>query len=192
MIWPAAAIRCIVLLFVVLTFGSAAFLNLVWPSASFLLALASAAVAIPLLIFSLEALFRFRWRWVVIFTAVWLVVIPPFFGFSELTLWLSAQGFHLRTLFTRDYLASCRLVEFVEDGAKQSAGVCEGIDEGSLFEMIVYDTSKQVILPVVQRTPEWKDAMLKAGSGQVVVSEENRAQHLFGNFYAVYIALDEW
>lgn len=154
--WLAAAVRCSILFVAVLATCTGDFIALVWPDEHISLLFIGLAASVPLLVVSLEAVFRLRWKWIATFLAAWLIIVPPLFGFSTLSIWLGAQGFHLHSLLVQNYLARCRLTEFVENGVKQSAGFCQGIDEGAYFAMIVYDTSGQVILPVAQRTPEWK------------------------------------
>ncbi len=86
---------------------------------------------------------------------------------------------------------SCRLTEFVENGIKQTVGYCRGFDHGTHIIEVVYDTTGEFILPVSQRTPEWKRAMSEVLSPPVV-SEEGRARRMFGNYYSVFMYLNDF
>jgi hypothetical protein len=165
-------------------FGSH-FLEYLLPSVVFWLFLAGLIALLPLLIFSLEALFKRRWRSVAIFAIVGMLACLPLSSRATV-IWLRGQGFHFLTLLDGDYLAKCKLSDFVEGGIKQTVGFCEGFDRGDHFDFVVYDTAGEVVLPVPQRTPEWKRTML-AATEKAVVSEDGRADRLFGNYYSVVI-----
>lgn len=161
------------------------FLEYLLPSVVFWLFLTGLIALLPLLVFSLEALFKRRWRSVAIFAMVWLLVSLPLSSRATVV-WLRAQSFHLLTLLDRDYLSKCKLSDFVEGGVKQTVGFCEGFDRGDHFDFVVYDTAGEVVWPAAQRTPEWKRTML-AATEKAVVSEDGRADPLFGNYYSVVI-----
>lgn len=119
---------------------------------SFLLLAVGAVSAIPLAVFSLQALFRLRWKSIFIFALVWallcLFFVKPVAPQERLRL----LGFYVRTRLIGDYLSRCRLIEFTENGVRQAAGSCEGFDRGLFFEDIVYDTTGEFMRPVSQRT----------------------------------------
>jgi hypothetical protein len=53
----------------------------------------------------------------------------------------------------------------------------------------VYDTTGEFVLPVSQRSPEWKQAMSEAtDTHEEIESRENGAYHLYGKFYAVFVS----
>ncbi len=72
-----------------------------------------------------------------------------------------------------------------------TVGNCCGFDHGTYFIVVVYDTSGEFVLPASQRTPEWKQAM-SAALSELVVSEEGRARHLYGNYYSVLMNLNDF
>jgi hypothetical protein len=106
--------------------------------------------------------------------------------------WLRGQGFHLSALLTKEYFSTCKLTEFVENGTKQSLGPCgrEDGDRGNSFDYVVYDTTGNSALPVSQRSSEWKRLMARATEDGVEL-KESPTYHLFGNFYATSVNLDE-
>ncbi|MGB9114518.1 hypothetical protein, partial [Bradyrhizobium sp.] len=87
-----------------------------------------------------------------------------------------------------EYLSRCRLIEFVENGTKQALGRCDylGIGGEAVLD-VFYDTTGEFVLPVSQRTPEWKAAMWHFSPHQVLINAEGRAERLFGNFYEITI-----
>jgi hypothetical protein len=181
MTWPKRVVTVVALLGL---YGSEFFYFLLPTAFWWLIFIAGLVCWIPLFHFSLGAVFRRRWKLISIFAIVWVLLSPVFLGVWAPRIWLRGQGFHVRTLLTKDYLSRCKLTEFVENGIKQTVGWCEG---GSLtydyFDFIVYDTTGNSALPVSQRSLEWKRWMAKA-TQEGVVSREHPTYHLFGNFYA--------
>ncbi len=168
------------------------FLYFLLPDTFSWLVLAGLVFWIPLSIISLDALFRRRWKLILIFAIVWVLLSPQFIGVWEPRYWLRGQGFHLRTLLTKEYLSGCKLTEFVENGTKQAIGPCPGGngDRGDYFDYIVYDTTGNSALPVSARSSEWKRLMAKA-TERGVESREHPTYHLFGNFYATSVSIYE-
>lgn len=160
------------------------------PSAMVWLTLTGVVFLIPLIIFSLEALFRLRWKLISVFAVVWLLLCVPFITSEGPQEWLRVLGFYVKTRLVHDYRSRCRLTDFDENGVKQTAGFCEGFDRGEYFDFVVYDTTGEFMLPVSQRTSNWKQVM-SAATVKAVVSKEHCAYHLFGNYYAVYVGILE-
>ena len=187
MTWP----KCVVIVVVLLGLYGANFLYFLLPAAFFWLSVAGLVFWIPLFLFSLEALFKRRWKLVSIFAVVWVLLSPIVFNVWAPRFWLRGQGFHLSTLLTKEYFSTCKLTEFFENGTKQALGLCAGGgDQGSYYDYVVYDTTSNSALPVSQRSPEWKRLMAKAAEDGVEL-RENPTYHLFGNFYATSANLDE-
>ena len=147
---------------------------------------------IPLLFFSVDALFRFRWRALAIFAAAWLVVSLPYLGITRQLYWVHVLGFRIHTSPIQEYLARCRLTEFVEKDVKQTVGVCEDSGDALVSYVVFYDTTGELVLPLRERTPEWKDAMWHYPPKGVLRDSEDRAIHLSGNFYRVGILATEF
>lgn len=166
------------------------FLYFLLPGTFSWLMLAGLVCWMPLFVFSLDALFRRRWKLLSIFTVVWVLLSPLYLGVWAPRYWLRGQGFHLSTVLAKGYLSGCKLTEFVENGTKQTIGFCGGEDQGNYFDYIVYDTSGESVLPVSQRSPEWKRLMAKA-TEEGVESREKPTYHLFGNFYATSVSIYE-
>jgi hypothetical protein len=136
-------------------------------------------------------LFR-RWKEVAIFFAIWAMVLLPSYGPSELPRWLYVEAFRRHATPIEEYLSRCKLIEFVENDAKQKVGVCERLPlpgDGTLT--IVYDTTGQLASPVSQRTPQWTKAMGRFSPGRVFTQIDDRADYLFGNFYEVFIPVED-
>jgi hypothetical protein len=152
---------------------------------------------IPLLFFSLSALFRRNWRAVAVFSATWVLALWPLLEVEPVErfrFWLLVQGFRIHTSPVEDYLSRCRLTEFVEKGAKQTVGECEsngGVYDNAAY-VVFYDTTGEIALPVSQRTPEWMDAMYHYSPKKVLRDSEDRADHLIGKFYRIIIDHDEF
>src|SRR5262249_10343127 len=70
--------------------------------------------AIPLAVFSLQALVRLRWKSIFIFALVWVLLGLFFITPIAPQEWLRALGFYVRTRLAGDYLSRCRLTEFTE------------------------------------------------------------------------------
>jgi hypothetical protein len=86
------------------------------------------------------------------------------------------------------------LTDFIEKGVKQTVGECEasGVVYGPIADVVFYDTTGELALPISQRTPEWKDAMWHYPAKKVLRDGEDRAEPLFGNFYRVEIGHEEF
>jgi hypothetical protein len=142
----------------------------------------SVVFAIPLVVFSLQALFRRRWKLMSIYALVWVLLCVPFTRYSGPHHWLRVLGFYVHTRLVGDYLSICQLTEFVENGVKQTAGVCGGFNRSESIDGIIYDTTGEIMQPVSQRTPEWERAMESVILREVVMSERP-AEPLFGKCY---------
>lgn len=140
----------------------------------------------------LIALFRRKWNELAIFLAIWPIVLFPFYTSGSLR-WLYVEAFRFHASPTEEYLARCKSVEFVENGTKQMLGKCDSLHAGGDAALLVfYDTTGEFILPVSQRSPEWRAAMEHFSPHAVLVDTEGRAQKLFGNFYEIVIRPDEF
>lgn len=86
----------------------------------------------------------------------------------------------------KEYLSRCSLIDFIEDGTKQTVGWCEsrGLYSG-YGHTVIYDTTGELIRPVNHRTQEWQRAMSVFFSEQVLNSSEGRTRHISGDFYDV-------
>jgi hypothetical protein len=168
------------------------FLTYFLPTFSDWLLLIGVACWIPMFFFTLSALFRRQWRAVVILAAAWLVVVLPYVKIREPLYWVHVLGFRIHASPIEKYLAGCRLTEFVEKGVKQTVGLCEGSPYAAVSYVVFYDTTGELALPLSQRTPEWRDAMWHYPPKGVLRDSENRAMHLFGNFYRVGILATEF
>lgn len=139
----------------------------------------------------LGALFRARWKEVAIFLVIWSVVLLPFFGVRPPLQWLQIEAFRLHASPIEAYLSRCKLVVFFKNSVEQKVGVCERLPSaGDATVAIIYDTSGELALPVSQRTPEWTKAMGRFSPGEFFTKSEGYADHLFGNFYEVYVPLE--
>jgi hypothetical protein len=185
-----------VLIVVVLSSAYAlSFLSYPLPTLSDWLVWIFLACWIPLFIFSLSALLRRNWKAVAIFSATWVLGYLPFAEFEPVDrfrFWLSQQGFRIHASPVEDYLSKCRLTEFIEKGVRQTVGLCEVSGGAAITYFVFYDTTGEIALPLSQRTPEWKDAMWHYPPKGVLRDSEDRAGHLFGNFYRVDILATEF
>jgi hypothetical protein len=75
---------------------------------------------------------------------------------------------------------------------KQLLGRCEIFANEVAALDVFYDTTGEFILPVSQRTPEWKAAMWHFSPHAVLLEKEGRARPLFGNFYEINISSTEF
>ncbi|WP_315704552.1 MULTISPECIES: hypothetical protein [unclassified Bradyrhizobium] len=149
---------------------------------------ASLLFVIPLACLSIEALFYRKKKWSAVFALTWFLLVLPFAGVPQTREWLRTLGFYARTKLAANYLSQCRLSDFVENGATQTVGFCEGFDRGDYFDYVVYDTIGEFILPPSKRTLEWKKVM-SAETEEATVERDRTAYHLFGNYYAVVVGL---
>ena len=176
---------------------SSPFLLYLLPTLSYWLFLISLICWIPLSFLSLSALFRRNRKAVAIFSATWALAVLPLLDpepVGRFRFWLLVQGFRVHASPLENYLPRCQLTEFVEKGTKQAVGDCEssGLSYASVSYVVFYDTTGELALPLAQRTPEWKDATRYYPAKKVLLESEDRAEHLFGNFYRVGIAIDEF
>lgn len=150
------------------------------------------ACLLALFLLLLGALLFLRWKEVAIFLVIWTLVVLPVYRGSELPRWIYVEAFRLHAAPIEEYLSRCKLIEFVENGAKQKVGLCERLPlPGDGWLTMIYDTSGQLMLPVSRRTPEWTKAMVRFSPGRVYTQLDDRANHLFGNFYEVLIPLED-
>jgi hypothetical protein len=138
-----------------------------------------------LVLLLLGALIKLRWKWIAIFAVAFDLIFLPELGVVAPFRWLSHQGFRVHTLLDQNYLSRCRLINVVENGARQEeVGFCEHFDHLEICDFIIYDTTRQFVLPASRRTPEWKQA-IAAVAANSLVSPDDDALHLFGNFYRI-------
>jgi hypothetical protein len=183
--WPIGAVIFVVLFGL---YGSDFFYFLL-PNVMLWLVLVGGACAVPLAILTFLALLRFRWRLIPIFVIVWALLSLRFFGVWAPTEWLNVQGFRVGNLLTQGYPAGCSHLEFIENGIKQTLGLCRGFDRGDHFDFIVYDKTGEFVLPASRRSPEWKQAMSEAtNTHEELESRENPAYRLYGDFYVVFVS----
>jgi hypothetical protein len=75
-------------------------------------------------------------------------------------------------------------------GTEQSVGVFESFGvAGEDYEIVIYDSTGEFILPASQRTPEWTEAMRHFGPSETLTKSEGRAVHLYGNFYDIVLSI---
>jgi hypothetical protein len=185
MVWPKRIVIAIVLLGLYGSFFS----YYLAPRITFWLLLVGLVFAIPVVIFTVEALYERQWRLIAIFAIIWCLVALPFIP-SLVPYWSESQGFRVLTWLNHDYRSRCRLTDFIENGVKQTAGFCESFDRGDYLDFVVYDTTGEFLLPAAQRTPEWKQVM-SAATEKSLVSKEHRAARLFGNYYFIFVNFDD-
>jgi hypothetical protein len=148
---------------------------------------ASVGSFLTILLCALSALIRRKWDTLAIFCFPFVVIL-----LHQPGQWLRATGFRIHASPIEEYLAQCRLVEFVEDGKKQQVGECQGIPTSEItWDTVIYDTTGQFVLPPAQRTQGWKSAVGMLSSPDVYIESEGRASHIFGDFYVIGIRIDE-
>jgi hypothetical protein len=135
------------------------------------------------------ALVHRRWKDLVLFSATLVIAYVPLFGIRAHLEWLSARGFLLHASPVREYLsARCKLVDFVENGIKQTVGECEGVGgAGGREGSIMYDTTGELLQPVSHRPQAWRNAMSGFYSDEILNRSEQRTTRIFGDFYNVTI-----
>jgi hypothetical protein len=152
----------------------------------------SAGFFFAALVCALSALIRRKWNALAIFSITLMVMCLPGFGLTQPSEWLQATGFRIYASPMEEYLSRCRLVTFVEDGARQQVGECEKIRISSdAWITVIYDTTGQFVWPKARRTQGWTRAMWGLSSPIVFAESEGRGSHIFGSFYAVVICLEE-
>jgi hypothetical protein len=151
------------------------------------------ACVVALLVLFLHALWRRRWKQLAILCAILAVVFLPYYDAPPPFKWLYVRAFRIHASPLEDYLARCRLIAFVENGVEQKLGRCESFGTaGDVTVCIFYDTSGEFVLPVSQRTPEWRAAMSHFSPRAVLLAKENRASYLMEHFYEIDIHVDEF
>jgi signal transduction histidine kinase len=142
----------------------------------------------------LGALFRFwrRWKEVAILLAIGAVVLLPYYRLAYLIKIPAAAlvtiAFRVHSYPVAEYLARCNLIQFNEHGSEQSLGQCERFGVGNEDAVAVfYDSTGEFILPVSQRSPEWTAAMRHFQPEDLLTKVDNRASHLYGNFYDILL-----
>ncbi len=168
------------------------FLQYLWWDLSDWLTDMAFACLLAVLFFSLRALFRRRWKEFAVFFATLVITFLPGFGVVGHADWLIAEGFRIHASPIEKYLSDCKLIEFVEKGAKQTVGECEshGLYSG-YAHTVIYDTTGELLRPVSHRTQDWQRAMFEFYSEEVLNSSERRTRHIFGYFYDVGTSLAE-
>lgn len=141
----------------------------------------------------LSALFRRRWNALARFLVIGPIVLFPLYAKTGSLRWLYVEAFRFHASPTEEYLARCKLIEFTENGSRQVLGKCDSLNAGGDAALLVlYDTTGELLLPVSQRTPEWRAAMGHFSPHAVLVDTEGRAEKLLGNFYEIIISPNEF
>jgi hypothetical protein len=186
-------LKYLLVIFVAASWFASAFLAYLLPIFSERLVWVSFACWVPLLFFSLSALFRCRWKMVAVFSATWVVAflsLTRLESVERFRFWLLVQGFRIHVAPVERYLSRCELVAFAEDGMKQQLEECESANMSSYArDVVFYDTTGQIVLPPAQRTQGWKDAIYNFAPHCYLV-ETAVARHLFAKFYSVAIAIE--
>ncbi len=134
-----------------------AFLYYLLPTVSFWLPFVAFACCIPLLFFSLNALFRRDWTATATFSVIWVLTALPVVEpepVGRFRFWLNVQGFRVHVAPVERYLSSrCKLIGFVEEGITQQLGFCETTNLSSdSRDQVFYNSTGQFALPPAQRT----------------------------------------
>lgn len=157
------------------------------PSALIWMFIGTLLFIVPLLFFLIGAVVQRDWKSSAILALTWLLIVLAFTDIQEPRGWIRIAGFYAKTKMVSNYLSSCELSDFVENGVKQTMGFCEGHDRDDYYEAVVYDTTGEFVLPASERTPEWK-AMMRTTVKDAQVDRDQAAYHLFGHYYAVVIS----
>jgi hypothetical protein len=136
---------------------------------------------------SLSALFQQQWKAIAIFSAAWAWLFLTPYQFEKPSDWLLGEGFRIHASAIGDYLSRCRLVAFTENDVKQTVGLCDGVDKGTVFYNVYYDTTGEFALSPFQRTLEWRLAMSQLESEELL---RYSARPMSGNFYRMGIPLE--
>ena len=143
------------------------------------------ACSLVLVFACIGALVHRRWKDLALFSATLIIAYVPLLGIREHLEWLTARGFLLHASPVQEYLsARCRLVDFVENGVRQTVGECEGKAGGSEGS-IIYDTTGELLAPASHRTQAWRNAMSGFCSDEILDSSEQQTTRIFGDFYSV-------
>jgi hypothetical protein len=143
---------------------------------------------LAVIVCALSALFRRKWSALAVFVFPLAVLFLP----AQPSQWLLATGFSIYASPIEEYLSRCRMITFVEDGEGQQVGECQGLaTSGITWNVVIYDTTGQFMLPLARRTQAWKDAMGMLSSPKVFAESEGRGSHIVGQFYSIVIRIDE-
>lgn len=170
-----------------------AFFKYLQPTVAAWLLWTGLACVVPFVVVSLVVLFRGDGKSRAIFLVSWLCILLLIFTpIGSLGMQLIVLGFRLHVWNVENYVATtCELVDFSEGGKMHSVGRCDAFDDRFGGDLIFYDSSGEIAIPLSRRSSEWKDAMYYFPPKKVLRDGEDRAQHLFGNFYVVRISDDE-
>lgn len=179
----------------VVSLCSSAFLTYLWWDVADWLQHFAFVCLFAVLIFLMISLVRRRWKDAGIFVAVWLIALAfgPLGADLQQQNWLAVQGFRIHASPVQKYLSKCKLIEFVENGIKQTVGECEGHgdDEMSFDDSVIYDTTGNLLKPASEQSPQWKRVMDAFFGPQVLASSRERTRHIWGDFYDVSTNYDE-
>jgi hypothetical protein len=140
----------------------------------------------------LRALFRKRWQEAAIYSLPTVLLTLSALGLKEPLEWLSMTGFRIHVSPTEEYLSRCKLITFLEDNKQQQVGECERIPTaGNTWILIVYDTTGELVLPIDQRTKEWKSAVSNLSVGRRLAEFQDHRSRVFGHYYAVGIGIED-
>lgn len=191
-VFSTATLKYLLFIAIPITWVVSGFLDYSAPDISDRILWAYPACVLALSVLFLGALFGRRWKEIAIFCAMSPVVLLPYLGLNEPLRWFRVEGFRFYVSPVQKYKSNCKLIEFLEKGARQQLGVCERrwqIGGGTLT--VIYDTTGELMLPLSQRTPEWAKAMGRFSPGKFLTQSEDRAERLFGNFYEISVPLRE-
>lgn len=150
------------------------------------------ACLLALLFLALRAVVRGGWRELAIVSLPLVMMTLPAFGLPLPADWLQAVGFRIYASPVESYLSRCRLYDFIDDdGTKQRIGQCHSVRRAFDERVtVVYDTTGQFGLPLERRTSAWQSAVSRHLSAGMFLARNNDGwSHIFGNFYAVFVAL---
>jgi hypothetical protein len=147
---------------------------------------------LAVLYFALSALVRRRWKDFAIFSVTCVVIFFVGLGLPILGNSLQVLGLRVRATSLEQYLSGCEVVAFVEKDTKQQIGKCEVVSlPGNHGVFVFYDTTGQFIVPPAARTEGWKNAMYNFSPKWFFI-EKAVGVHVFDNFYAVFVPVDEF
>jgi hypothetical protein len=98
-----------------------------------------------------RAIFLVSWLWIL------LLIFAPIGRFG---MQLIVLGFRLHVWNVENYVATkCELVDFSERGKMHAVGRCDAFSDRFGTDLIFYDSSGQIAMPLSRRSSEWRDAM---------------------------------
>jgi hypothetical protein len=138
----------------------------------------------PVLI--LAALLFRRWSSAGILMATLLLSYLPAVGTGQSLNRLITLGFRIHASPLSEYLSKCDRIDFVEKGVNQTVGWCErrGFYSG-YAHTVIYDTTGNLLKAEAEKSPEWKRAMDKYYSEEVLATSQGRTAHIIDHFYSV-------